>query len=68
MTEALADRGTALWGVNRFRSDALGSFLDDLVALEEFGLEENLCRAVRAALARITNAAIALLDGSWWKR
>lgn len=68
MPEVIAERGSVLWGVNRFRSDALVSLLDDLVALEDVGLEEPLCKKVKNALARVTNAATALPDNAWWKR
>ncbi len=68
MSEVSVEKGSVLWSVNRFRSDALGSLLDDLVVLEDLGLDEALCKKVRMALARITNAATELPDDAWWKR
>ncbi|MFL6263238.1 MAG: hypothetical protein ACJ76Y_26375 [Thermoanaerobaculia bacterium] len=68
MPEVSVEKGSVLWSVNRFRSDALGSLLDDLVVLEDYGLDEELCKKVRRALARITNAATELPDDAWWKR
>src|SRR4051794_6039130 len=63
-----AERGTTVWAVNSLRSDALVALLDDLVALEDFGLEEDRCVLVRKALAKLTNAATGIPDGSWWRR
>lgn len=68
MPDISVEKGSVLWSVNRFRSDALGSLLDDLVVLEDYGLNETLCKKVRMALARITNAATELPDNAWWKR
>lgn len=70
MSEAVvvdARRGTALWGINRFRSDALVELLNDLVDLERVGLEEKYCSHVKTALARVVNAATSVPDGSWWR-
>jgi hypothetical protein len=66
--EQIGQKGTVVWGINRLRSDALAALLDDLVLLESSGLDEQHCRAVRRSLARFTNAATSIPDGSWWKR
>lgn len=63
-----ASRGTALWGINRLRSDGFVALLNDLASLERPGLDEPRCQQVQAALARLTNAATAIPDSSWWKR
>jgi hypothetical protein len=44
----------------------LVSLLNDLSDLEETGLEESECRQVEAALAKMTNAATAVPDHSFW--
>jgi hypothetical protein len=62
-----ARRGGLVWSLNSFRSDALVQFLDDLLALENGGLQRDECDLVRGALERIVNAASAVPDGSLWR-
>lgn len=61
-----AKRGTAVWGMNALRSDALTHLLDDLVDLEKFGLSDENCDEVRRALEKLANRASELPDGSFW--
>jgi hypothetical protein len=68
MTDIDRSPGTALWAINRFRTDILGSLLDDLSDLESRGLEDHECRQVKATLAKMTNAATGVPDHSFWRR
>jgi hypothetical protein len=61
-------RGTALWGMNAFRSDGLTRLLDDLVDLEAQGLQTAQCDQVKAALSKIAARAAAVPDGSFWRK
>ncbi|MET0118953.1 MAG: hypothetical protein ABW090_16140 [Sedimenticola sp.] len=58
-------RGTATWAFNRFRSDALSKILNDLLALENTGLDENICEKVQEALGIVINEATSIPDGSF---
>ena len=60
-------RGTALWGMNRLRSDALPHLLDDLLLLERKGLTPDNCSQVKLALGKIVNAATGIPDGGFLK-
>lgn len=62
-----ARRGTAVWGANRFRSDALASLLDDLTVRESKGLNEKECGAVKIALGFLVNSATTIPDKAWWR-
>lgn len=62
-----ASRGTAVWGINRWRSDALVSLLDDLMDREEEGLEHYQCKQVQIALGYLVNAATSIPDDAWWR-
>ena len=63
-----SNRGTALWGVNRLRSDALVSLLDDLTVQEKHGIQESQCNQVQVALGFLVNSATAIPDeSSWWR-
>ena len=60
-------RGSALWGMNRLREDALPHLLDDLLFLERKGLDQETCGKVKLALGQIVNAATSLPDGGFLK-
>lgn len=47
-TEVLdASRGTAIWAFNLFRQDALTQLLNDLLAVEKTGIDEEVCQHVQ---------------------
>jgi hypothetical protein len=58
-----ASRGTQLWAFNHFRSSVLGKLLDDLVDMEEEGLDDELCKKVRISLDHFVNATTAIPKG-----
>lgn len=60
-------RGTALWGMNRLREDALPHLLDDLLVLEQRGLDGPTCAQVKLAIGKIVNAATTIPDGGLLK-
>jgi hypothetical protein len=62
-----ARQGTIVWGINALRSDGLTRLLDDLVDLENTGLEQKQCAHVKTALSKITGHAAAIPDGSFWR-
>lgn len=64
-----ARRGSVVWGVNRFRSDALSSLLDDLLVQEHSGILEQQCNQVKIALGFLVNKATSIPDsrGFWWR-
>jgi hypothetical protein len=64
MTTPDKRRGTPLWALDRLRSDALASFLADIVAREEDGLSSADCDQVRAALEELVGAAQTLDEDS----
>ena len=63
-----ARRGTALWGINRFRSDALVQLLNDLAGFQEAGIESQPCRQVSSTFAKITNLSSTSPGGSFWHK
>lgn len=67
MPEVDARRGTAVWGFNRFRSDALVQLLNDLLACEKLGLSDVQCLKVRDALQGVLEMASAIPEGAWLK-
>jgi len=46
-------RGTALWGMNRLREDALVSLIHDLIEVESRGLSAEDCDQVKTALTKV---------------
>lgn len=62
-----AMRGTALWGINRLRSDLLPALLADLAKRESEGLERGQCLRVAKTLAQLAEEASALTaeDAAW---
>ena len=63
-----AQAGTAIWGLNRWRSDGLVQLMEDLVALDQHGLSDEHCETVRQSLERMTIHASALPDSSLVRR
>ncbi|WP_041598648.1 hypothetical protein [Hahella chejuensis] len=61
-------RGSTLWGINQFRSDALSQLLNDLLCRENVGFEDAQCDKVKQALGEIVNAATAIPDGNFLQR
>lgn len=61
-------RGTIVWGINRLRSDALVSLLDDLTARETTGIQQIQCDQVKLALGYLVNSATVIPDDrGWWR-
>ena len=60
-----AQRGSALWGLNQFRSTLLSALLDDLQRAEKEDLPESAGDKIRKALGSIVNAATAIPDKSY---
>lgn len=63
-----AERGTALWAMNYFRSDGLSNLLDDLVDVQSTGLEKVQCEAVVGAISKMANRAAAVPDQFFIRR
>ncbi len=61
----IAERGTPLWSLNRFRSDLLPNLLDDLATAEKPGLLDAHCDEVKRALDRMVNQAAGIPDGGF---
>jgi hypothetical protein len=62
-----ASRGTALWGINLFRADALSQLMNDLLYREKVGLLDEQCDKVKLALGEVVNVASSIPDGSWFR-
>lgn len=63
-----ATRGTAIWGINRLRSDLLPALLADLAKREIEGIESEQCLRVAKTLAQLAESAPALAAGeAAWK-
>jgi hypothetical protein len=63
-----ATRGTAIWGINRLRSDLLPALLADLAKREIEGIERGQCMRVAKTLAQLADSADALYAGkAVWK-
>ena len=63
-----ASRGTAIWGLNRLRSDLLPALLADLAKREAEGLDNHQCMRVAKTLAQLADSAAALSGGeAAWK-
>lgn len=60
-------RGTSLWAINSFRGDALTQFLDDLVELEQDGLQPHQCNEVKKALSKMSNRAASVPKGGFFQ-
>lgn len=63
-----ATRGSAIWGVNRLRSDLLPALLADLAKREIDGIERAQCMRVAKTLAQLADSATSLSRGeAAWK-
>lgn len=63
-----ATRGTAVWGVNRLRSDLLPALLADLAKRESDGIERAQCMRMAKTLAQLADSATTLSPGeAAWK-
>ena len=68
-TQALdASRGTAVWAFNLFRQDALTQLLNDLLAVEKTGINEDICHQVQTSLKAISNEASSIPDGTFFSQ
>jgi|SRR6266850_5217529 len=59
-------RGTPIWGLNQYRSDALSALLDDLVELTHVGLTSEECSRVQRTLERCQNHLGGLPAQGFW--
>jgi hypothetical protein len=60
-----AARGTPLWEYNHFRVVVLTSLLNDLIDLENVGVQEHLCSLVRQALGHFVNSTTCIPSGGF---
>lgn len=60
-----ASRGTPLWAYNHYRSRMLTSLLNDLIDLENDGLEEKFCDVVQKSLEYFVNSTTELPAGGF---
>jgi hypothetical protein len=60
-----ASRGTTLWTFNYYRSTMLTRLLDDLVTLEQTGLDDALCAKIHQSLSYFSNAATDVPSGGF---
>lgn len=61
-------RGTALWGLNRLREDALVRLMHDLVDVEIRGLTAEECDQVKTALTKVVTVFSAIPDQSFFRK
>lgn len=57
-----ANRGTAIWGFNRFREDGLVMLMFDLLEREDLGLADDQCKIIRKAMDKISILLSAIPD------
>lgn len=57
--------GSQLWSYNHFRINILSSLLNDLIDLENEGLEEDICKVVRKSLEYYINASTNIPEGGF---
>jgi hypothetical protein len=60
-----ASRGTALWGLNWFRRDALTALLDDLLDMQRTGVDDAICGHVKESLGKVVNIYTSVPDGGF---
>lgn len=60
-----AERGTTLWAYNHYRRVMLTSLLNDLIDLENIGLEEEYCQIVQRSLGYFVNATTEVASGGF---
>ncbi len=58
-------QGSFLWQYNHFRTDILTSLLNDLMDLENDGMDENICQGVQKSLGYFVNASTAVPKGGF---
>ena len=58
-------RGSFLWSYNHFRTSILTSLLNDLIDLENDGLNEDICKLVRKSLEYFINASTNVPQGGF---
>lgn len=58
-------QGSHLWAYNHFRTNVLTSLLNDLIDLENEGLDENYCKEVRRSLEYFINASTNIPKGGF---
>ncbi len=56
-------RGSNLWSFNHFRTSILTGLLNDIIDLENQGLEEDHCNIIRKSLEYFVNAATNVPEG-----
>jgi hypothetical protein len=61
-----ATRGSAVWAFDQFRSDALSSFLNDLLRAEKSGFTAVQCERTQTALREIRIEAANIPDKTGW--
>lgn len=67
MSYEIGQKGSPEWAINRFRSDALVSLMNDLVEREKDGLEDSQCQHVQQCLGKLANATSIIPDNSFWR-
>ena len=60
-----AARGTPLWEYNHFRVFVLTALLNDLIDLENSGVQEHLCSLIRKALGHFVNSTTCVPTGGF---
>lgn len=67
-TEEINQRGTNIWALNRFRSDALTHFIQDLRRKNETGLDEEECKHVADTLEDLVIKFSEIPDGTFFRK
>ncbi len=63
--EFTAERGSSLFAYNFYKSNVMTALLNDLIELENDGLEESYCRTVRQSLGQFVNATTEVPKGGF---
>lgn len=63
--EFTAERGSQLYAYNYFKANVLTALLNDLIVLENHGLDENYCKLVRQSLGNFVNATTEVPRGGF---
>lgn len=58
-------RGSMLWAYNNYRTNIMTSLLNDLIELENRGLDDNYCRIVRNSLDYFVNLSTEIPSGGF---
>jgi hypothetical protein len=64
--EADLSKGTITYAYNHYRKSILTELLNDLITLENEGLNENFCRLVRQSLGCFVNATTEIPEGGFF--